>query len=170
MHQDGKLGSRMLEILLRGVSTREYRAVLPEMAETVGVSRSSVRREAIEASEAELKRLCEPRLDTVNLLVIYLDGIVFGDHHVLVAMGVDEEGKKHVLGLAEGASENQAVAKGLLDDMVRRGVKLDQKYLFVIDGSKALRTAINAVFGAKNPVQRCRHHKIEMVMSYIIVM
>ena len=138
MHQDGKLGSRMLEILLRGVSTRQYRAVLPEMAETVGVSRSSVSREAIEASEEELKRLCERRLDTVNLLVIYLDGVIFGDHHVLVAMGVDGEGKKHVLGLAEGASENQAVAKGLLEDMVQRGVKLDRKYLFVIDGSKAL--------------------------------
>jgi len=167
MHQDGKLGSRMLEILLRGVSTRQYRAVLPEMAETVGVSRSSVSREAIEASEEELKRLCERRFEAVNLLVIYLDGVIFGDHHVLVAMGVDEAGKKHVLGLAEGASENQVVAKGLLEDMVRRGVKLHRKYLFVIDGSKALRTAIDAVFGTKHPVQRCRHHKIENVMGYL---
>src|SRR5437870_11755999 len=66
MRQDGKLGSRMLEILLRGVSTRQYGAVLPEMAETVGVSRSSVSREAIEASEEELKRLCERRFDAVE--------------------------------------------------------------------------------------------------------
>jgi putative transposase len=167
MRQDGRLGRRMLEILLRGVSTRQYRAVLPEMAETVGVSRSSVSREAIEASEEELKRLCERCFDAVNLLVIYLDGVIFGDHHVLVAVGVDEEGKKHVLGLAEGASENQAVVKGLLEDLVRRGVKLDRKYLFVIDGSKALRAAIDAVFGAKHPVQRCRHHKIENVMGYL---
>src|SRR5712691_5944075 len=97
-----------------------------------------------------ITKLCERRFDAVNLLLIYLDGVIFGDHHVLVAMGVDEEGKKHVLGLAEGASENQVVAKGLLDDMVRRGVKLDRKYLFVIDGSKALRAAIDAVFGAKH--------------------
>lgn len=124
-------------------------------------------REAIEASEEELKRLCERRFEAVNLLVIYLDGVIFGDHHVLVAMGVDGEGKKHVLGLAEGASENQAVAKGLLEDMVRRGVKLDRKYLFVIDGSKALRVAIDAVFGTKHPIQRCRHHKIENVMGYL---
>ena len=167
MRQDGKLGSRMLEILLQGVSTRQYQAVLPEMAETVGVSRSSVSREAIEASEEELKRLCERRFDAVQLLVIYLDGVIFGDHHVLVAMGVEGEGRKHVLGLAEGASENQVVAKGLLEDLVRRGVKLDRKYLFVIDGSKALRAAIDAVFGAKHPVQRCRHHKIENVMGYL---
>ncbi len=167
MRREGKLGSRMLEILLRGVSTRQYRAVLPEMAETVGVSRSSVSREAIEASEEELRRLCERRLEELDLLILYLDGVIFGDHHVLVAVGVDAEGHKHVLGVAEGASENQAVAKGLLEDVVRRGVRTDRKYLFVIDGSRALRAAIDAVFGADHPVQRCRHHKIENVRGYL---
>src|SRR5207245_10898816 len=78
MHQDGKLGSRMLEILLRGVSTRKYRAVLPEMAETVGVSRWSVSREAIEASEAEWQRLCERSLDAVHLPVLHRHGYVVG--------------------------------------------------------------------------------------------
>ena len=167
MRSEEKLGSRMLEILLRGVSTRQYRAVLPEMAETVGVSRSSVSREALEASEEELKRLCERRLDELDLLILYVDGVIFGKHHVLVVVGVDEEGKKHVLGIAEGASENQAVAKGLLEDLVQRGVRTDRKYLFVIDGSKALRAAIDAVFGGKHPVQRCRQHKIENVMGYL---
>ncbi|HVA00797.1 MAG TPA: transposase, partial [Terriglobia bacterium] len=81
------------------------------------------------------------------------------------AVGVDEEGKKPVLGIAEGASENPAVAKGRLEDVVQRGVRTDRKYLFVIDGSKALRTAMDAVFGVKNPVQRCRQHKIENVMG-----
>ncbi len=137
------------------------------MAETVGVSRSRVSREAVEANEAEFQRRCERRFDEVKLLVLYLDGVIFGDHHVLVAVGVGEEGKKPVLGLAEGASEDQAVAKGLLEDVVRRGVRTDRKYLFVIDGSKALRAAIDAVFGADNPVQRCRHHKIENVLGYL---
>lgn len=167
MQADDKLGSRMLEILLRGVSTRQYKAVLPEMASTVGVSKSSVSQEAIEASEEELQRLCERRFDDLDLLVIYLDGLVFGEHHVLAAVGVDGEGCKHVLGLAEGASENQVVAKGLLEDLVRREVRPDRRRLFVIDGSKALRAAIDAVFGAHHPVQRCRHHKIENVMGYL---
>ncbi len=167
MRGEEKLGGRMLEILLRGVSTRQYRAVLPEMAETVGVSRSSVSREALEASEEELKRLCERRLEELELLILYLDGVIFGEHHVLVAVGVDAEGHKHVLGIAEGASENQTVAKGLLEDLVRRGLKTDRKYLFVIDGSKALRAAIDAVFGANHPVQRCRHHKLENVLGYL---
>lgn len=167
MSREEALASRMLEILLRGVSTRQYAKVLPEMAETAGVSRSSVSREAVEASEAELKRLCERRFDEVNLLVLYLDGVIFGEHHVLVAVGVDAEGRKHVLGLAEGASENQVVVRGLLEDLVQRGVQADRKYLFVIDGSKALRAGIEAVFGADNPVQRCRHHKIENVTGYL---
>lgn len=167
MRQEEKLGSRMLEILLRGVSTRQYRAVLPEMAETVGVSRSSVSREALEASEEQLHQWCERRFEELDLLVIYVDGVRFGDHHVLVAVGVDAEGKKHVLGIAEGATENQVVVRGLLEELVGRGLKTDRKYLLVIDGSKALRAAIDAVFGAENPVQRCRQHKIENVMGYL---
>lgn len=167
MRQGEKLSSRMLEILLRGVSTRQYRQVLPEMAETVGVSRSSVSRQAVEASEEELRRLCERRLEGLELLVLYLDGVRFADHHVLVAVGVDGEGRKHILGIAEGASENQEVVKGLLEDLVRRGLKTGQRYLFVIDGSKALRAAIDAVFGVQNPVERCRNHKIENVMGYL---
>ncbi len=173
MQRDGKLGGRMLEILLRGVSTRQYRAVLPEMAETVGVSKSSVSAEAVEASEEELRRLCQRRLEGLELLVIYLDGLVFGTHHVLAAVGVEysenkeRNGKKHVLGIAEGASENQVVAKGLLEDLVARGLDPKRRYLFVIDGSKALRAAIDAVFGAGNPVQRCRNHKVENVMGYL---
>jgi putative transposase len=167
MQEDGKLAGRMLEILLRGVSTRQYKRVLPEMAETVGISKSSVSAEAIAASEEELKKLCERRLDVLEILVIYLDGIRFGGHQVLAAVGVDEEGRKHVLGLAEGASENQVVARGLLENLVERGLDPRRKRLFVIDGSKALRAAIDAVFGGQNPVQRCRHHKVENVMGYL---
>jgi putative transposase len=173
MRQDGRLASRMLEILLRGVSTRQYKHVLPEMAETVSVSKSSVSAEAIEASEEELKKLCERRWNGIEFLVIYLDGIIFGEHHILAAVGVEcsenlqRNGKKHVLGIAEGASENQVVAKELLESLVARGLDPRRRYLFVIDGSKALRAAIDAVFGAGNPVQRCRHHKIENVMGYL---
>lgn len=167
LRAEGKLGSRMLELLLRGVSTRQYGAVLPEMAETVGVSKSSVSRQAIEASEEEFRKLCERRLEGLELLVLYLDGVRFGDHQVLVAVGVDEQGQKHVLGLAEGASENQVVVKGLLEELVQRGLKSDRKYLFVIDGSKALRSAIEAVFGSEQPVQRCRNHKVENVSGYL---
>ncbi len=80
--------------------------------------RLGVECEPIEASEEELKRLCERRLEELDLLIIYLDGVIFGDHHVLVVVGVDAEGHKHVLGVAEGARENQSVAKELLEERI----------------------------------------------------
>lgn len=167
MQDQPRLGARMLDIMMRGVSTRQYRGVIPEMADTVGVSKSSVSRQMIEASESEVEALLGRRFDEVNLLIIYIDGMVFGDHVMIGAVGVDAEGHKHVLAIREGASENATVAKEVLEDLVARGVKPDQKRLFVIDGSKALRAAINAVFGTQHPVQRCRAHKLRNVMDHL---
>ena len=164
---NSRLGGRILEILMKGVSTRHYQEVIPQMAETVGVSKSQVSREFVEASEQELKQLCERRYDEKRFLVIYVDGIQFGDCHVIVAVGVDSRGYKHVLGIREGASENHQVARDLLTDVTERGLDPKKRYLFVIDGSKALRKAIDSVFGRQNPVQRCRNHKLENVMSYL---
>lgn len=164
MQQDAT-GERMLQILLNGVSTRRYRNVIPEMADTVGVSKSTVSREAIEASEAALKQLMERRFDEVDLLILYIDGMKFQDQCVLAAVGVDVQGRKHVLALREGATENAEAAKDLLQHLVDHGVDPSRRRLFVIDGSKALRTAINAVFGADTPVQRCRNHKLRNVLG-----
>jgi transposase-like protein len=150
---------------MRGISTREYHEVLPRMAETVGVSRSAVSRQAIEASVEQLKQLRERRWDQVEVLVIYIDGQRFSEHHILSAVGVDLEGHKHVLGIASGVTENAAAVKQLLTGVRDRGLPTDRKYLFIIDGAKALRTAIEEVFGREQEVQRCRNHKIENVMS-----
>lgn len=163
--QDARLGRRMLDVLMRGISTRQYRRVLPEMAETCGVSKSNVSRETIAAGEEALQALLERRFDKLELLVIYLDGMVFGDHHVISAVGVDAEGHKHVLGIQEGATENAAAVEDLLKHLVERGVQTEAKMLFVIDGARALRAAINRVFGARHPVQRCRNHKIRNVVE-----
>ena len=151
LRKDERLANRMLSILLRGVSTRSYQEVLPEMAETVGVSKSHVSRENIEAGERLLRELAERDFSDKDLLVIYLDGMQFGEHHVLVAVGVDAAGYKHVLGLREGASENSQVATSLLEELVTRGVKADRRRLFVIDGSKALRKAIDQVYRREQP-------------------
>lgn len=167
MRTQSRLGQRILEILMRGVSTRNYKQVLPEMAETVNVSKSQVSREFIEASEKALRDLMERRFDETDLLIVYIDGLVFGQHHVIVAIGVDAAGHKHVLGLRDGASENATVCTALLEDLVERGVKPDRRRLFVIDGSKALRKAIDAVYGVNNPVQRCRNHKRKNVLDHV---
>lgn len=165
INANGKLGDRVLEILMSNVSTRNYERVIPEMADTVGVSKSSVSRNFIEQSGRELKRLAERRFEGREFLILYLDGVIFGEHHVLCAVGVDADGEKVVLGIKDGASENAATATALLEDLVDRGIDPKRRYLFVIDGSKALRSAIDRVFGRSNPVQRCRNHKIRNVVA-----
>lgn len=165
MRKDKSVGKRMLGTMMRGVSTREYHEVLPHMAATVGVSRSAVSRQAIEASAEQLKQLQERRWDTADILVIYIDGQRFGDHLVISAVGVDNSGNKHILGIAAGATENTAAVKGLLVRLREHGLPTDRKYLFVIDGAKALRAAIDEVFGSEQPVQRCRNHKLRNVVE-----
>jgi len=167
LHTRPRLAQRMMQIMIDGVSTRRYQDVIPQMAESVGVSKSAVSRANIEAGEKLLKELAERRFDHVEILIIYLDAIVLGDYHVLGAVGVDSTGQKHVLGLREGSSENGVVATELLNDLVSRGVKPDRHRLFVIDGAKALRNAIEAVYGSRNPVQRCRIHKLRNVLGHL---
>jgi transposase-like protein len=114
-----------------------------------------------------VEALLSRRFDDLKLLVIYIDGLIFGDYTMIGAVGVDAEGNKHVLGIREGATENSTVITELLEDIVSRGVDPKRKMLFVIDGSKALRAAINAVFGSHQPVQRCRAHKLRNVLDYL---
>jgi putative transposase len=161
--QENGIGERMLDVLMRGISTRQYAEVLPEMASTCGVSKSTVSREAAEAGEEALKELLERRFDEIDLLVIYIDGMQFGEHHIISAVGVDQAGHKHVLGIQQGATENAAAVEDLLAQLVARGVDPKAKRLFVIDGAKALRAAIHKVFGVQHLVQRCRNHKIRNV-------
>lgn len=167
MRNSERLSHRMWEILMLGMSTRRYKEVLPKMADAVGVSKSEVSRHFIEASAKVLEELMERRLEDWDICIVYLDGIVFGDYHAVAAIGVDTVGCKYVLGLREGASENKVVAKGLLEDLVERGLDPERRRLFVIDGSKALRRAIDAVFGSGNLVQRCRKHKERNVLGYL---
>jgi len=162
MRGSERLSQRMWEILMLGLSTRNYAEVLPKMAETVGVSKSEVSRQFVESSSEVLKQLMERRLEQWDILIVYVDGIVFGEYHAIAAIGVDAKGSKHVLGLREGATENQVVAKALLEDLVERGLNPERRRLFVIDCSKALRRAIDAVFGSENLVQRCRKHYADL--------
>ena len=85
----------------------------------------------------------------------------------MVALGIESSGKKHVLGLWQGATENTVVVKDLLEDLVTRGLDAERRYLFVIDGAKALRAAIERVFGERAEVQRCQLHKRRNVAEYL---
>jgi transposase-like protein len=167
MKRGAGMRTRMLEQVLRGVSTREYEKMIHQMAETAGVSKSTVSREFVEASSEKVKELAERRWEGKAIIAIYVDGMVYAKHRVIAGVGVDEEGNKHVLGLAEGSTENTVVVRGLLTDLVAHGLDPEERRLFIVDGSKALCRAIKEVFGEQTLIQRCREHKIRNVIGYL---
>ncbi len=167
MQNGTALQAHILNAMMRGVTTRNFSRIVPDACEASGISKSSVSRRFVAASEQQCHALLSRRFDGLQVPIIYIDGINFGDHHVIAAVGIDREGRKHVLGIREGATENATVVSDLLQDMVHRGVAAGVKRLFVIDGSKALRAAIAAVFGKEAAVQRCRVHKIRNVLDYL---
>ena len=160
---DSGLAARMSEILVSGVSTRKYARVLPAMAASAGIAKSSVSRAMKGASQASLHQLMERSFHQHDIVAVYIDGIEVAGHHVVAAVGLDDTGEKHLLGLVRGSSENAGVVKDLLNSLVARGIDASVQRLFVIDGSKAIRSAIEQVYGGQGLVQRCRAHKVRNV-------
>ena len=160
---DGDLSRRIADILVCNVSTRKYARVVHRCADQLGISKSAVSRQFVKESTQALAKLMERSFADVDLVAIYADGIIVASHHIIAAVGVDAQGNKHVLGLACGSSENAKVVKDLLGTLADRGVDLNVARLWVIDGSKALRSAIEQRCGVAARVQRCRIHKIRNV-------
>ena len=167
LQQDGKLQRAVRERLVAGLSTRNYRQAVESVVQGYGIAKSSVSRQFIAASSNQLRALCERRLEDLNLVVLMIDGIHFGGQVLVVALGIAESGAKHVLGVWQGATENTTVVKGLLEDLVDRGLDQKRRYLVVIDGSKALRAGVERVFGDQVEVQRCQIHKRRNVKEYL---
>jgi transposase-like protein len=164
------LTPRAVEQMVLGVSTRNYERSLeplPASIESRGTSKSAVSRRFVSATEQTLTEMMGRDLSTLAICALIIDGIHVGDHLVVVALGVDEQGDKHVLGLHEGATENENVCKGLIEDLVARGVRADRSRLFVIDGSKALVAAIRKIFGRRALIQRCQVHKRRNVEDHL---
>ena len=124
-------------------------------------------REFVAASAAQLKTLCEKKLNELELVAVLIDGIHLGQQVLVVALGIDSGGNKHVLGLWQGATENTTVVQALLEDLEARGLNPKRRYLFVIDGAKALRAGIERVFGERAEVQRCQIHKRRNVKEHL---
>ena len=164
---NGRMQQAVSPRVLAGVSTRDYRGVLDAVCDGYGIERSSVSRHWKAASLAELRRLMERPLGELNLAAMLIDGIEFHGFLLVVALGIDAAGRKHVLGLWPGATENTEVATGLLADLLRRGLRTDQPYLFVLDGSAALHKAVQKTFGRRAVVQRCQVHKERNVLGYL---
>lgn len=163
------LGEIALGRMLAGLSTRRYRAG-GEPAGDVdlkGTSRSAVSRRFVRGTQAKLAELFGRDLSGLDILAVFIDGLHVGDHLIVVALGVDAQGTKHPLGLWEGSTENKAVCSALIGNLTDRGLPEDRALLFVIDGGKAIRAAIDAVWGRLAVVQRCRAHKERNVTDHL---
>jgi transposase-like protein len=164
------LTNRAVEEMVVGVSTRKYERALEEVPpelSTRGTSKSAVSRRFVAATKSKMEQWMQRRLQQLELASILIDGLAFTDHVVLIALGVDRDGKKHVLGLHEGATENATACSALLDNLIQRGLRSDRSMLFVIDGSKALAKAIRDRFGERALIQRCQVHKKRNVREHL---
>jgi transposase-like protein len=164
------LHDRAVNQMLVGVSTRRYARSLEPLAAPLperGTSRSAVSRRFVAATEKQMAEWLGRDLSKLDLGVLMIDGIVIADHVLLVALGIDADGKKHVLGVREGATENAAACTALLADLRERGLRTERAILAVIDGSKALAKAVRNVFGASAIVQRCQAHKTRNVLDQL---
>jgi transposase-like protein len=164
------LDLRALEQMAIGVATRKYARSLeslPDDVETRGTSKSAVSRRFVALTAEKLTAWMARPLGDLDIWAVFIDGIHFGEHIVLCALGVDATGAKHVLGLWEGATENETACKAMLENLVSRGLKPNRSRLFIIDGSKGLRSAIRSFFGRKTLVQRCQVHKVRNVLGHL---
>lgn len=161
----GKHQDQVKRLLLRRVSCRDYEGALDDFLQGHGLKKSSVSRQWKAATAAELQKLCQ-RPVPKDLLALLIDSQHLGQECITVAVGIDKQGHKHVLGLWQGATENSTVVRALLEDLVERGLHTQDKLLVVIDGAKALRKAVRQVLG-EVPVQRCRVHKQRNVVEHL---
>ena len=168
--REDPLEQRALQQMILGVSTRGYSDSLEKLPVEVperGKSRSAVSRRFVEGTRRRLVKLQRRDLSKLSLAVLMIDGIHFEDHVVLVALGFENDGKKHVLGLWEGATENSRACKALLENLASRGLQTNRSMLIVLDGAKALHKACRDVFGDRAFIQRCQEHKKRNVADHL---
>ena len=161
------LCDRVLRHAMSGVSSRNYSHLLDDISGGIGLSKSSVSRAFNKSSKQALESINHRDLSECRFSAIMIDGVSFGSRMVIVALGITDKGKKVVLGLREGNTESWEVCRDLLEALIDRGLDKEKGYLFVIDGSKALRKGIDRVFSGRSVVQRCIHHKERNILSYL---
>ncbi len=156
------LSERVMNQLLLGVSTRGYEASLeprPSRVNARGSSKSSASRAFVAKTRQRLSASLDRRLDELNLIALLIDGIEVARQTVVVALGITSDGTKVPLGLAQGSTENAALCTSLLQGLLSRGLRVDDKLLCIIDGGKGIRKALGDVFGDRAVIQRCQVHK-----------
>ena len=167
---DDPLNRRVVEQMLVGVATRHYARSLEPTAANVrtrSTSKSAVSRRFVAKTAAQLAAWQSGPLDALDLVALLIDGVQVAEHCIVVALGIDNTGRKHALGLWEGSTENTAVCQSLLANLQSRGLRTDRSVLVILDGSKALHKAVTQTFGHAALIHRCQVQKLRNVLEHL---
>jgi len=162
-HQD----QQVILSVLRGLSMRDYGAVIDKLQDSFGLSSSSISRSFVEHSKEALEEFETRELTSEEFIAIFMDGKCLAKQQMVIALGITITGRKIPLGVIQTTTENSTSIKGLLKNLIERGLKFENGLLFIIDGSKGMRKAILETFGNSAVIQRCQWHKRENVVSYL---
>jgi putative transposase len=164
------LPARVAEQIVLGVTTRGYERSLepvPGDVKTRGASKSAASRALIDKTREQIDAFMNRALNDLSLVAMFIDGIEIAGKATIVALGVTGQGVKVPLGIWLGSTENATVATALFQNLIERGLSIAQKTLFVIDGGKGIRKALNDIFGSLAVIQRCQVHKARDVRDHV---
>jgi len=166
-HRGEPLTETVWEKLMLGLSTRKYGQAVREFTEAYGLEKSAISEHFIEASREKLQGMMERRLDKTRLCALLIDATPFEGQQMVAALGIAQDGRKMILGLRQGATENAAVVGELLGDLMTRGLDFSEPRLYVLDGGKALTAAVKKHAGESAAIQRCQVHKRRNVLDHL---
>jgi putative transposase len=166
-HRGEPLTETVWEKLMLGLSTRKYGQAIRQFTEAYGLEKSAVSEHFIAASRAKLKDMMERRLDKIQLCALLIDATPFEGQQMVAALGIGQDGRKTILGIRQGATENTIVVSELLSDLVSRGLDFTEPRLYILDGAKALSAAVKQHAGESAAIQRCQVHKRRNVLDHL---
>ena len=166
-HRGEPLTETVWEKLMLGLSTRKYGQAVRQFTEAYGLEKSAVSEHFIETSREKLKEMMERRLDKTRLCALLIDATPFEGQQMVAALGIAQDGRKMILGIRQGATENATVVGELLGDLVSRGLDFSEPRLYVLDGGKALTAAVKKHAGESAAIQRCQVHKRRNVLDHL---
>lgn len=167
LQQPRKAEDLVFKKVLAGLSCRKYQACAEAIPETFGLSPSTLSRRFVQSSTKQLEALLERDLSDHDIVALFMDGKAFATDEMIIVLGVTLNGEKVFLGVVQTATENEKVTKEFLNQLLDRGLKIEEGLLVIIDGSKGLRAAVGKAFHDQAIIQRCQWHKRENVVSYL---
>lgn len=166
-HRGEPLTETVWEKLMLGLSTRKYGQAVRQFTEAYGLEKSAISEHFIEASRAKLKDMMEHRLEKRRLCALLIDATPFEGQQMVAALGIAQDGRKTILGVRQGATENATVVGELLGELMNRGLDFTEPRLYVLDGGRALTAAVKKYAGESAVIQRCQVHKRRNVLDHL---